>query len=152
MLETTSGRPGLWQGKVIRSPVRRDWGLQLLEESQSNSRRDPCAESLSTLQMPSFLGQYAYFNVTFFYCAITVVPIFLHYSPLPYLPPPSTFNLPPPFLSLSMSPSPMFLDDPSPSLSCYPPLPFPLVTICSLFTCLWLYFACSFVLLIRFHL
>ena len=68
----------------------------------------------------------------------------------------------PPFFSLftpSPSPSP-----PALSLLLFllslPPIPFPLsfphplwlLSACSLFPCLWLYFACLFVLLIRFHL
>ena len=43
--------------------------------------------------------------------------------------------------------------DPSPTFPCYPlsPLLWSL-SVCSLFPCLWLYIACLFVLLIRFHL
>ena len=45
-----------------------------------------------------------------FYChSITVVPIFHHYSPLPYLPPTSPIQPSPPLLSLSMGPLYMLL-------------------------------------------
>ena len=58
-----------------------------------------------------------------------------------------------PPLALSFSLLYMFLDDSSPSFPCHPPLqPLWLLSVCSLFQCLWLYFACLFVLLIRFHL
>ena len=49
-----------------------------------------------------------------------------------------------PFLALFMGPLYMFLDDPS--------LSFLGTVSCSLFQCVWLYFAYLFVLLIRFHL
>ena len=54
-------------------------------------------------------------------------------------------------LALTMGPLYMFLNHPSPSFSCYP-LPPWLMSVCSLFQCLWLYFACLFVLLIKFYL
>ena len=69
---------------------------------------------------------------------------------LPLLPPPPSILTP---LALSMGPSYMFLDNLSPSFLCYPPPPplwFP--SVCSVFQCLWFYFACLFVLLIKFHL
>ena len=63
----------------------------------------------------------------------------------PHLPP---LNLP--RLALSMCPSYMFLDGPSPVIPYYPlPAPLWLLTVGSLFKCLWLYFACLFVLLIK---
>ena len=50
-----------------------------------------------------------------------------------------------------MCPLYMFLDDPSP-FSRYPLCsPLWLLLVCSLFQCLWLYFACLVVLLIRFN-
>ena len=65
----------------------------------------------------------------------------------PHLP----HSIPP--LSLSMGPLYMFLGDLSSSLPCYLPFPpFWLLSVCSLFQCLCLYFACLFVLLIRFYL
>ena len=91
----------------------------------------------------------------YFYCSITVFPIF---PPLrsPALP---THHLPhsilPRPLSLSMGPFCVFLNltFPLPSPLSTPPQP-PLWSLCdcSLFQCLWFYFACLFVLLIRFHL
>ena len=96
--------------------------------------------------------QYYFFN--FFYCcSITVIPI---YSPLlspaqltPHLP----HSLLPP-LSLSLGLLHMFLDLTLPLLSPVIPLPTPLwlLSVCSLFPCLWFQFARLFVLLIRFHL
>ena len=69
-------------------------------------------------------------------------PIHSHLSPL---------NLPP--LALSMCPLYMFLDGPSLIFPNYPsPPPLWLLSVYSLFECLWLYFAWLFVLLIRFHL
>ena len=58
----------------------------------------------------SFLFKY------FYYFSIKVVPIFPHYSPLPYPPPTPTFN-PRSSLSLSMGPLYMFLDLTVPLLS-----------------------------------
>ena len=77
-----------------------------------------------------------------------------HFPPitLPILPTPTShIQLSPIPLSSSMGPLYMFLDDLLPSFSYYPP-PLWLLSICSLFPCFWLYFAHSFVLLIRFHL
>ena len=55
-------------------------------------------------------------------------------------------------LALSMCPLHMFLDNPSSFLPHYPlPTPLWLLSVCSIFQCLWLYFVC-FVLFIRFHL
>ena len=66
-------------------------------------------------------------------------------TPTSYIP--SSLTL----LSLSVGPLYMFLDDLSPSFPQYPPTPC-LLSFCSLFPCLWFYFAHLFVLLIRFHL
>ena len=55
-------------------------------------------------------------------------------------------------LTLSMGPLYMFLDYLSCSFSHYHPPPLWLLLVCSLFQCLWLYFTCLFVLLVRFHL
>ena len=75
-----------------------------------------------------------------------------HYCLPPYPPPPPTVNPAP--LSLSMGPLHMFLDLTLPLLSPIIPLLLPLwsLSVCSLFLCLWFYFAHLFVLLIRFHL
>ena len=98
---------------------------------------------------------YFTFTYTFFpffkknSCSSTIVSIFIppfHSGPThPGLPP---LNLTP--LALSMCPLYKFLDGPS----CIIPLPSPLwlLSVCSLFQCLWLSFARLFVLLIRLHL
>ena len=80
---------------------------------------------------------------------------FLHFQPItaprsihPCLP---TLNLP--LLALPMCPLYRFLDGPSPIFLLYPSPSSPLLlSVCSLCKCLWLYFACLFILLIRFHL
>ena len=76
-------------------------------------------------------------------------------SPMP-LPPtlaiPTSHPWSYPPLALSMCPLYMFLDDPAPSSPLCPPPRLWLLSVCSLFQCLWLYFACLFVLLFRFHL
>ena len=92
----------------------------------------------------------------FYCCSITVVPIF---SPFlsPALPTP-IFHIQSsllPLMSLSMGPLYMLLDLTLLLLSpVIPPLAPPLwsLSVCSLFVCLWFYFAHLFVLLIRFHL
>ena len=69
-----------------------------------------------------------------------------HYSPQPTHPDLSPSILSP--LALSMGPLYMFLDDPSPIFPIIPlPPPLWLLSVCSLFQCFWLYFACLFVLL-----
>ena len=65
----------------------------------------------------------------------------------PCLPP---LNLP--TLAFFMCPLYMFLDGPSPISLHSPSPPSHLVTVCSLFQCLWLYFTHLFVLLNRFNL
>ena len=95
---------------------------------------------------------FMYLEAVFFNCfSSTVVSIFpppFFSTPCPHLP---TSILPP--LALLMSPLYMFLNDPSLSFPHYfPPLPLWFLSICSLFQCLWLYFVCLFVSLIRFHL
>ena len=91
----------------------------------------------------------------FFYCClITVVPIFPITPPCPIhrtshlqsstLPAPG-YLCPWVLYTCSWTTLPLF----SPVI----PLPSPwLLSVCSLFQCLWLYFACLFVLLIKFHL
>ena len=97
-----------------------------------------------------YLFTYLFICCIFLFCSSTFVSIFP--SPLSLIPHTATSH--PQFFppsSLSMGTLYMFLDDPSPFFSCYPP-PFCLLSVCSLFQCLWLHFACLFVLLIRFHL
>ena len=78
----------------------------------------------------------------------------LHFHPI-MLPLPTHPHLPisnPPSLALSMCPSYMLLDSP-PIIPYYPSLSSSLILLdCSLFQCIWLYFACLFVLLLRLHL
>ena len=73
----------------------------------------------------------------------------LHFLPsiLPTPPIPTSLSPSYPPLALSMCPLYMFLDDTSPFFPHYPGY-----CLFSLFQCLWLYFACLFVFLIRFHL
>ena len=88
-----------------------------------------------------------------FYCSSSTVdciyppPIHPHNSQ-PHLPP----LIPPPFGFVHMS----FIVVPGNHSSLFPHYPLPppiwLLLDCSLFHCLWLYFACSFVLLIMLHL
>ena len=91
----------------------------------------------------------SFFLMAFFYsCSSTVVSIFTHHSPSPSHP-----HLPPsilPFVHVS------FILVPWWSLPFFPPvIPSALPSGCCqfvlLFQCLWLYFACLFILLIRFH-
>ena len=94
----------------------------------------------------------SFFSFKNFYCfSITVVLIFTQCSHLPY--PPHPLVSPYPVVHYHQS----FLHVPSlnpfPSFPHYLLLP-PLwsLSVCSLFPCLWFYFAHLFVLLIRFHL
>ena len=79
-----------------------------------------------------------------FYCLITVVPIFPHYSPLPYPTPPPTFNpphCPCPWVLYTCSLMTLSL------LSPITPLPHSLwsLSVCSLFPCLWGFLPICFV-------
>ena len=76
-----------------------------------------------------------------------------NYPPLSY-PTPHTHSILPSLLSLFIGPLSMFLDLTLPLLSPITSLAPPLwsLSVCSLFPCLWFYFAGLFVLLIRFHL
>ena len=75
------------------------------------------------------------------------------HSPSPAPPIPTSHSQSYPPLALSMCLLYMFLNDLTPSFPRYHlPLPLWLLSVFSLFQCLWLYFACLFVLLIRFHL
>ena len=100
-------------------------------------------------------------SATFFYIFLLLFKYScLHFHPL-HLPSlhraPSTHPSPPPTLEPT---TPFGFDCVSfihvgdPSLSPVIPLPQPLwlLSVCSLFQCLWLYFACLFVLLVRFYL
>ena len=89
--------------------------------------------------------EYCCRNFFFYYCCSgTVVSIFL--PPLsPTQPTPTSQPQSFPLLALSMGPLYMFPDDPSPSFPHYSlPLPLWLLSVCSLFQCLCLYFACLF--------
>ena len=78
-----------------------------------------------------------FFSFLFYCCSVTVVPIS---PPLlsPALSTPTFYIQSSPCLLLSLSMCPLFrFLDPSP---CYPPLPSLMVTVSSLFLCLWFYF------------
>ena len=111
------------------------------------------SNSIRKLHRLNFVETCIFFFWFFYCCSIKVVPI-SHYSPLPY--PPHTSHIQPsPFLlSVSMGPLYMFFDLTLPLFSPVTPLPSPLLllSVCSLFPCLWFYFAHLLVLLIRFHL
>ena len=106
----------------------------------------------STWQM----GPYNVWNwKTYYYCFLLLFKYScLHFPPpLPSAPPiptshpslPPTHILPP--FALSICPLYRFLDDPCPIFPHYPfPTPLWLLSVCSLFQCLWLYFVCLFVL------
>ena len=93
--------------------------------------------------------QFSLFQISFLllfkYSCLRFHPTMPPYPTHPHLPPSN-----PPPLALPMCPLYVFLNGPSPII----PLPSPLwlLSVCSLFQCLWLYFACLFVLIIRFHL
>ena len=96
-----------------------------------------------------------YFIFKFLLLFNYICPHFSPYSPLPYPLPPPTFG-PPPSPGPGC-PCPWVLYTCSltlPLLSPLIPLPCPIwsLSVCSLFPYLWFYFACLFVLLIRFHL
>ena len=101
------------------------------------------------------LADASYIFFVFFYCSsITVVlipqpPLLSPALHTPHLP----HSILPP-LSLSTCPLCLFLDLTLPLLSSVTLLLLPLwsLSVCSLFPCLWFYFAHLFVLLIRFHL
>ena len=86
----------------------------------------------------------------FFYCCLNIVvsislPLL---SSVPLTPNSHPQSFPP--LALSLAPLYMFFDDTFhsfPVISLPPPLW--LLSVCSLFQCLWLYFACLFILLIK---
>ena len=78
---------------------------------------------------------------TFIVVQVQLSPFSPHHSPLLHPSPALTLE-PIPFV-LSLCPSYLFLDGPSPIFSHYPsPPPLWLLSICSLFQCFWLYFAC----------
>ena len=91
------------------------------------------------------------FKFIFIFVQVQLSPFPHHHFPLPHPTPPLALN-PILFWPCPWVPLYMFLHDPPPSFPHYLPPLSPLVTVCSLFQCLWLYFACLFVLLIRFHL
>ena len=71
-----------------------------------------------------------FFTFIFIVVQVHLCPFFHHHLPSSTLTP----------FGFVHGPLNMFLDDPSPSFPCYPPLPSPLVTVSSLFLCLWFYF------------
>ena len=84
---------------------------------------------------------FIFFIFLFNYCLRRVVSISL--PPLPPSPAiPTSHPQSDPPLSLSMCPLYMFLDDPSPFLHFSLPPPLWLLSVCSLFQCLWYYFSC----------
>ena len=92
------------------------------------------------------------FSLFFYCCSSTVVSIFTpSCPPIPPIPAshPQTYHL---WLCLCILYTCSLMDLPQffPIIPPHPPLW--LLSACSLFQCLWLYFACLFVLLIRFHL
>ena len=92
------------------------------------------------------------FSLSLFCCSSTVVYIF---PPLltPTAAIPTSHPRSYPSLALSMGPLYMFLDGPFFFFPHYPlPPPLWLLSVCSVFKCLWLYFACLLVLLIRLQL
>ena len=99
------------------------------------------------LQITRASGSVSFPLLFFFYCcSSTVVSIFTPPRPLPSL---SSTLQPTPFgfihvsfIHVSWGPTPII----------FLLLPLWLMSDCHLFQCLWLYFACLFVLLIRFHL
>ena len=115
---------------------------------------------LITFQQFSFLDSNDQFPIlpglpkftSFFYCcSSTVVSVSPRHSPSPHPSLPPTLDLP--TLALSMGPLYIFLGDPSSSLPIIPLFPpLWLLSVCSLFSCLWFYFSLLFILLIRFHL
>ena len=90
-----------------------------------------------------------YFLLLFKYSCLNFFPT-RHPTHNPSLPPtlePTPFGIVRvSFIHVPIWPFPYF-----PPLSLFP-LPLWLLSVCFLFQCLWLYFACLFVLLIRFHL
>ena len=82
---------------------------------------------------------------------VQLSPFSCHHFPPP--PTPTPHNQSCPSLTLSMVTLYMFFDNLSLSYPHYsPPPPLWLLSVYSLFQCLWLYFACFFILLSRFHL
>ena len=110
------------------------------------SYQDDTQTKLSTWPVYSFFFHF----VVFYWCSSTLVCL----SPSPLLPShPHLSCLTRPNLDLCMCPLYLFLKTVHhfPPFIC-PPCPLWLLTVCSSFQCLWLYFACLFVLLIRSHL
>ena len=96
-------------------------------------------------------------RIFFFFSFSLCIVVQTQLSPFSYhqFPPPPRLTHPAPFLHLALSTCPlsMFRDSPSPVCPCYPSSPSPLLlSDCSLFQCFWLYYACLFILLIRFHI
>ena len=114
-----------------------------------------CLFSFTKLRKFSFIV-FLFFSYILFFLYFFIVQVHcLHFlSTTPHHP--SNTHLPPliiPSLALSMCPSYMFPDGPSPIFPLLPlPTPLWLLSVCSFLLCLWFYFSCLFVLFIRFHL
>ena len=80
----------------------------------------------------------------FFYCSVTVVPIFPVTLLFPAYFSPPTCNPPSTMLSLSTGPLYLFLGHPSPSFLCYPLHSSPLVTVSLFFMSMSLVLFCWF--------
>ena len=92
-----------------------------------------------------------FFNIFVVVVQVQLSPISPHYPPHPS-PPPTLEATLFDFVHVSLTVT-MVLDGPSSIFPHYPlsAPPHWLLSVCSLFQCLWLYFACLFVLFIRFH-
>ena len=99
-------------------------------------------------------GSFMVFFLLYFFIVVQVrlSPLSTHHAPPPHPPPPSHLNPTPLWLcpQVLYTCSLMIFPLLSPIISLDPPLW--LLLVCSLFQCLWLYFARLLVLLIRFHL
>ena len=104
---------------------------------------------ISFLSVKSNLFLCMHVFIYFYCCSSTVVSIFL--PSVPHPPPPTLYPTPLwlcPWVLYTCSLTTLLLLSPVISL----PPPLWLLSVCSLFQCLWSYFACLFVMLIRFHL
>ena len=99
----------------------------------------------------TFIVLFFLYSYLFYCCSSTVVSIFNPpHPPAPPIPTSHPWTHP-----LCLCPCVLYtcslMDLPLFSRAIPLPAPLCLLSVCFLFQCLWLYFACSFVLLIRFH-